>query len=174
MMAERPLARLFAEADDSSRILLAWWANLQERPGDRAVLRRSSNPVEVVFCPAFHRLLGDIRSAGYPLGPEAAAGMAVVGGLAAHVREVSTEGSLARQMGAPRATGAGARVSGLRFRRLLAVPTRDDLFPALVRVIRLLDGRVDLLDLARSSFWWGDRTRKRWAYEYYEASPSEK
>lgn len=173
-MAERPLARLFVEGDDSSKVLLAWWADLQERPGDRAALRRSSNPVEVVFCPAFHSLLGDLRSAGYPLGSDGAAGLAVVSGLAAHVREVSAEGSLARQMAAPRAAGTGARLSGLRFRRLLAIPSREELFPALVRVIRLLDGRIDLPDLARSSFWWGDHTRKRWAYEYYDAAPSEK
>jgi len=173
MMAERTLARLFSDGDDSSHLLLTWWQGLRDEPGDRAILRRAASPVDVVFCPAFHRLIGRLRTEGYPLGNDGSAGVAVVAGLAAHVREHAAGSSLARQMAGPRAVGSGARVSGLRFRRLLAVSDRAELYPLLIRVVRLLDGRVDVPDLARSAFWWNQRTRKRWAYDYYDATPSE-
>ena len=48
------------------------------------------------------------------------------------------------------------------------------LFPLLIRAIRLLDGSVDLVSLANAAFWWNERTRKSWAYDYYATAPSEK
>jgi CRISPR system Cascade subunit CasB len=81
--------------------------------------------------------------------------------------------SVARQMATPKSPGASAPVSGLRFRRLLAVSDRDELYPLLVRLVRLLDGRVNIVSLANSAFWWNERTKREWAYDYYATSPSE-
>mgnify|MGYP000860977718 FL=1 len=76
-------------------------------------------------------------------------------------------------MAEPAGPQRGARVSGLRFRRLLATPERDQLLSPLVRALRLTGGRANLLEIARSAFFWGDRVRKRWAYDYYECAPKE-
>jgi CRISPR system Cascade subunit CasB len=107
------------------------------------------------------------------MGTDGTVALAAVAGLAAHVKSHTGGASIAQQMAAPKAPGAGARVSGLRFRRLLAVSDRDELYPLLLRVVNLLDGRVNLVSLANSTFWWNERTKKDWAYEYYTTAPSE-
>ncbi len=173
MTADASPARLFADDDESAAILLRWWADLSRRRGERAELRRASTPAEVIFCPGYHRLLGELRSAGYVPGASAAAGLAIVAALAAHVETNAPTGSFARQMAEPAGPQRGARVSGLRFRRLLAFPDRDQLLPALVRALRLTGGKARVLELARSAFFWGDSVRKRWAYDYYESAPKE-
>lgn len=173
MTADIPTARLFVEGDDSAAILLRWWAGLSRRRADRAELRRASSPAEVVLCTGYHRLLGELSGAGYPVDSARAAGIAVVAAIAAHVETNAPSGSFARQMAEPAGAQRGARVSGLRFRRLLAVPDRADLLPMLIRAIRLTGGRADLVALARSAYFWGDEVRKRWAYDYYEAAPKE-
>ena len=173
MTADASPARLFSVDDESAAILLRWWADLSRRRGDRADLRRASTPAEVIFSPGYHRLLGELRSAGYVLSASGAAGLAIVAALAAHVETNAPSGSFARQMAEPAGPQRGARVSGLRFRRLLAVHDRDQLLPALARSLRLTGGRANVLDLVRSAFFWGDGVRKRWAYDYYESAPKE-
>ncbi|MHB1047203.1 MAG: type I-E CRISPR-associated protein Cse2/CasB [Thermoanaerobaculia bacterium] len=173
MTAEVPPVRLFGDDDQSAAILLRWWADLSRRRGERAELRRASTPAEAIFCPAYHRLLGELRNAGHLPGASAAAGLAIVAALVAHVETNAPSGSFARQMAEPAGSQRGARVSGLRFRRLLAVPDREQLLPALVRALRLTGGRANVLEMARSAFFWGDAVRKRWAYDYYESAPKE-
>lgn len=164
---------IFTEGDDSSDLFVGWWKSLDRDRGERANLRRAASPTEVAFCPCFHRLLGQLRAQGYPLPNESASGLAAGAGLAAHVKSNLNNASFAQQMATPKKHGGSARVSGLRFRRLLAVSDRDELYPQLVRVIRLLDGKVNLVSLANAAFWWNEQTKKEWAYEYYATSPSE-
>lgn len=173
MTADIPTGRLFAEGDDSATILLRWWSGLSRRRADRAELRRASTPAEIVLCAGYHRLLGELRGAGYPVDAACAAGVAVVAAISSHVETHVPSGSFARQMAEPAGAQRGARVSGQRFRRLLAVPDRVQLLPMLIRAIRLTAGRADLVALARSAFFWGDGVRKRWAYDYYETAPKE-
>ena len=66
-----------------------------------------------------------------------------------------------------------ARVSGLRFRRLLKVKEQEELFTSMTRIIALLGGTVNLQSLAQSVYFWNDRTRKKWAFDYYSKSPGE-
>ncbi len=170
-MSEKKTKRLFQTGDDSVAILRSWWQWLEQHRGDRAVLRRASSPTEVVFSPAYHHLLGQLQQQEYKVSREA---LAAVVGLASHVKgDVGTDKSIAQLMAGSRPSGSGAKVSGLRFRRLLAVTGRDELYPFLIRVIRLLDGKVNLLSLANSAYWWNEITRKQWAYEYYATAPTE-
>jgi len=57
-------------------------------------------------------------------------------------------------------------VSELRFRRLLQRDTVD-IYPAMIRILRMLKGSADIHDLAGSVFFWGDNVKKRWAYAYF-------
>lgn len=172
-MTDRGVSRMFTEGDESAGLLISWWEALDRDRGQRANLRRAASPSEVAFGPAFHRLLGRLRGEGYVVGTDGTAALATVAGLAAHVKSHIGGASIARQMATPKSPGAGARVSGLRFRRLLAVSDRDELYPLLLRVVRLLDGHVNLVSLANAAFWWNDRTKKDWAYDYYATAPSE-
>jgi CRISPR system Cascade subunit CasB len=163
---------MFQSNDESGSVLLAWWKGLESDRGERAFLRRASNIMEVAFSPAYHRLLGRLQEQSGTVNREALAALA---GLATHVKtHTDSGGSLAKQMATPKAGGSGARVSGLRFRRLLAVAEREELYPLFIRVIRLLDGNVNLLSLANAVYWWNEKTRKQWAYDYYSTAPAEK
>lgn len=171
-MPEKAPKFLFQAGDISASILRLWWEGLEQDRGERAVLKRASNPTEVVFSPAYHRLFGQIQQQGFRVRRES---LAAVAGLAAHVKEdIGQELTVAKQMAIPKSQGSGAKVSGLRFRRLLATAQSEELYPLLIRVIRLLDGRVNLLDLANSAYWWNEITRRQWAYDYYAAAPEEK
>jgi CRISPR system Cascade subunit CasB len=146
-----------------------WWQKLEEARGDRAALRRCGSLTEVVFIPAYHRLYAAVA----PHGWTDRLGVAAIAGLASLVRADVPDVSLARQMAQVKPGGSSARISGLRFRRLLKQQTREDLFPALGRIVRALDGRVNLAGLAEAAYWWNDRTRQNWAFDYYDAAPHE-
>lgn len=170
-MSEKTTKRFFRPGDDSANILHAWWEGLEHDRGERAVLRRASSPTEAVFFRAYHHLLGQLQQRGYIVNRE---GLATVAGLAAHVKgDTGTDKSMAQQMASPKPGGNVAKVSGLRFRRLLAVNQGDELYPLLIRVIRLLDGKVNLVSLANAAYWWNENTRKQWAYDYYATAPTE-
>jgi CRISPR system Cascade subunit CasB len=152
----------FRKDPEARSVLLAWWQALDDNRGDRAALRRCHSPDSVVMVPAFHRLVTELRGLGVAVRTDA---LARVAGLAVHVKGHTESGRVARQMA--ERDNDRPRVSELRFRRLLAFTEADELYPAMRRTIRLLDGSLDLIDLAQSLYWWNDRTRKEWAYDYY-------
>lgn len=172
-MAEESKKYLFQAGDESTVILHEWWKGLEHDRGERAALRRAKSPAEVVFSPTYHQLLHQLQQKDYTVYREA---LAVVAGLSAHVKEdTGSARSLAEQMASPKSSGSGARISGLRFRRLLAIEQREELYPLMIRVIRLLDKKVNLVSMANSVYYWGnERTRKNWAYDYYKTAPAEK
>jgi len=163
---------MFQSGDEVSSILLSWWKGLEHDKGERAFMKRTSSPAEVVFSPAYHRLLSQLQRDGRHINREA---VAAVAGLSTHVKaHIDHDVSLARQMAAPKSMSGDARVSGLRFRRLLAVSGRSELYPLMIRLIRLLGGQVNLVSLANAVYWWNEKTKTQWAYDYYATAPSEK
>lgn len=157
----------FKKESPAGSVLTNWWEELQHDSGGRARLSRCKTPEEVMLEPAFHRLLNRMRSqieqaSGFSSG-ESYLRLAAVAGLLSHVR-VRDNAPLAERMAAPK--GARPVFSSLRFRRLLK-ETFDDLYPAMVRVIRQLNKTASLSDLAESVYGWGDQVRKRWALSYF-------
>lgn len=151
----------------AGEILSAWWVALQQDSGGRARLRRCKSPEEVMLEPSFHRLANRIQSLAEKSGEELSDTdlyrLAAIAGLLAHVT-VRDNKPLAERL----ADSKGGRplFSSLRFRRLLKEPLAD-LYPAMIRVIRQLDKKANLYDLANSVFDWGDTVRKRWALAYF-------
>jgi len=157
--------------DHATALLIDWWKDLENDRGARANLRRAGNPDDVVFVPAFHRLLNRLRNEGFTIYPPA---LAAVCGLASHIKPGQEGGDpMPVRMATPKAKDGNARVSGLRFRRLLAIDNRDRMYPSTIRVIRLLDGAANLADLARDIYHWNTHVRKQWAYAYYATAPAE-
>jgi len=155
----------FRRDPEAATALLAWYRGLEEDPAARARLRRASTPVEVSYEPAYHRLLHALL----PFAGERLAeglGVAAVAGLGAHVREHVPGSSPAAQLAAVGRRG-DAKVSEGRFRRLLAVEDPAERYAHLVRIVRLLGLRVDLLCLADAAYRWDPKTRQTWAYDYY-------
>ena len=144
-------------------IVLAWWRGLGDDTGGRAALRRASDLTAVVMSPAYQRLYRRLRAAGWPDASWQNDRLAAAAGLLAHVREAD-ERSLPLAMS--QRDGDKPRVSALRFRRLLEAPDVDALFTGLRRTLPLLQHCADPLALASDVVNWGDRVRKRWAYDY--------
>jgi len=138
-------------------IVLNWWRSLENDKGSRAELRRARSATEVVFSPAYHRLFKELPQVDKE-------GLACAAGLCSHVKENTIEVSLAEQMAAG---GDKSQVSGLRFRRLLAINSREELYHSMIRIIRLLNGMVNVRDLAKTVYWWNEKTKKHLAYDYY-------
>jgi CRISPR system Cascade subunit CasB len=158
----------FDKDSPEAQALTAWWHALNDSRGDRAELRRCATLAEVAFSPAYHRL----RLALNKIGVVNADALALVAGLTARVKSDVPESTIAAQMATGKPDGS-ARVSGLRFRRLLQTKESDELFTAIGRIMAMLGGAVNLQNLAKSVYFWNDRTRKQWAFEYYSKSPSE-
>lgn len=60
-------------------------------------------------------------------------------------------------------------LSEIRFKRLLLAPSGEELLTMLIRLLAQLDGRANIARLAQDVWWWNDRSRERWAFEYYAA-----
>lgn len=164
-------------SDRSFAVLRSWWQNLESDKGERAALRRSASTTEVVLCPAFHRLLRELRQAGYGISDSRYPKLAAIAGLVARIKSDSSE-SLATRMGAPKNTGGKASVSELRVRRLLACDGIEELYTQLRRALALLDNQANLADLAATIWHWVPMDEKRpndprrqMAYDYYDAAP---
>lgn len=151
----------------AGEILAAWWEVLQQDTGGRARMRRCKSPEEVMLEPAFYRLVNRLQPLAVKSGEELSGSdlyrIAAIAGLLAHVTGRDNK-PLADRMADPK--GGRPLFSSLRFRRLLKEPLHD-LYPAMIRVIRQLDKKANLYDLANSVFYWGDAVRKRWALAYF-------
>lgn len=163
--------------DPSFEILRAWWKNLEDDKGERAALRRAANLTGVMLSPAFHRLLNDLRRAGFGISESRYPKLAAIAGLAARIKGEDSE-SLATSMGTPKSGGGKAAVSELRMRRLLACNDIDELYTLLRRALALLDNRARLADLAATIWHWvpmdekrSNDPRRQMAYDYYAAAP---
>jgi CRISPR system Cascade subunit CasB len=155
----------FKKGERAASVLENWWRDLS--PKEKAELRRSEGAVQVVFNPAYHRLLNELRGEGYGIDQDK---LAIVIGLSSHVKENHRK-KIAAQLG--EGLSEKEKAKNLRFRRLLEIQEPDELYLPLIRVIHLLKNSVDLLDLADSVYWWSEKMRKRWARDYYAGYFSE-
>jgi CRISPR system Cascade subunit CasB len=166
-MLQQPL---FKPDTEINNVLREWWKSLENNKGDRAALRRCHQTAQVLFVPAYHELCVKLRQHGRLKAEQ----LPAVAGLLAHVKK-DIDKELPKQMATPKTAGGEPVLSELRFRRLLQCQSQEELFPALRRVVRLLDGNVNLYSLAESVYWWGhadwgERVRQHWAYAYYEST----
>jgi CRISPR system Cascade subunit CasB len=147
-----------------------WWKNIRENRGQRAHLRRARTLEEVVFLPAFHDLRRQLTNSD----PEwnHTERLALVAAVLAHVDHNEPQASTAAQMALVKKGGSGPVISDLRFRRLLKLKTREQLLGPMIRLIVQLNRRANVPDLAESLYWWNERTRKRWALDYFEKLPT--
>lgn len=146
--------------------LQRWWTDLQKRNGDRAELRRAKTITDVILLPSFQRAC--IRFSPffqYETDDSWKPRLAAILGLLAHVRQLNPDQSLAIQM-----AGNPPIVSELRFRRLIQ-RDRADLYISMIRVLRMLNNKANLHDLAYSVYYWGDGVKRRWAFDYFPNTP---
>ncbi len=176
--------------DDHRETLVQWHETLQEKRGLRASLRRSKTVNDACLSEGFHSLLMQTRTQWKIDGHVwRFTALAVTAALAAHVKSIDDKTSFAEQLG--QKTGNNRVMSELRFSRLSAVKTPDELLRQLLRAVRLLKGAVNLPSLAEDVFQWCRekdellnhiRHRRpltefihvRWAMEYFQADDAGK
>ncbi len=156
------------EAEQRSSIW-RWWKSLDEDRAGRAELRRCGTPAEVAFTPSYHALL---RRLGSRLGEGDARRVAAVAGILSHVeREPAQDVSLARQMGTPKTAVQGPAIGDSHFRHILREEDAEVLMRELIRAVRQLDRCAAVDRLFKDLMSWNERTRIRWAQDFYEAAP---
>jgi CRISPR system Cascade subunit CasB len=164
---------------------LEWWTDhchpVEGDPATRARLRRCRSTTDALSVPAAMSLA---RRLGLPRDVDQADDWRVVSGLAlarvlAHVDEHDASRRAMQAAGWKsfpgdrRESDAGEdrpRLSEARFHRLLQAERGEELVTAFTRLVALLDGAVNVPVLAEDFLFWGDRTRHRWAFDYYAAA----
>lgn len=128
--------------------VLAWFTGLGT--GDRAELRRAHTPLELAVSSGFHslrRLMPEID----PLR---------LGQIARVLAFVSNHDS--------KSLGKALRpvMSEARLRRLVE-SDREPLPSQLIGAVRLLRGSANVIELAETIYWWGERRARQLAYDYF-------
>lgn len=150
----------FKEDRKETVILHKWWEALQNDKGARAELRRCHELLEVFMQTGFHRLFNSLKN----FGDVYEDGLATVAGLLSHVKKHIPSIKMAGQM----SQGDKPAISDLRFRKLLKIQTHAELYPAMIRIIKHLNGTMNIEDLANSVYYWNDKTKKEFAFNYYK------
>jgi CRISPR system Cascade subunit CasB len=140
--------------------ILKWWNELQKQynSGNRAMLRRANDAMEVAMQPAYYDFLKMIRE------EYRRESLPFIAGILSHVRS-NDPVVLPKAIGFPKDQPV---VSDLRFRKILRMEKPDELlYLTILRFIKMNENKAHVLDLAKSIYYWNDKTRKKWAEEYY-------
>lgn len=181
-MTELKKSRLFEEGHPASDFILEWWKSLKQNKGDRAELRRCKNLEEIQKASAYQRCYWQLTKYFTPEQQvPSREQMSIIIGLASHIEDnepkyIDTDSKkekeyyFAYQMATPKGKEKDAppKLSELRFRRLLKIKDREKLYRFLIQVVRMLDKKVNLLDLLSIAYFWGDKAKTNLAYKYYE------
>ncbi|ABW68788.1 type I-E CRISPR-associated protein Cse2/CasB [Desulfosudis oleivorans] len=182
---------------ESCQLLQRWHHWLDNNRGDRARLRRAERPEDVLLTEAFFNFLKQMPNSWQEQKPIFSS--AAVAGLLSHVKadhQVVSKGyqpkdekkskkmaSFSEQL-ATSIKGDRGAMSELRFQQLQKSRTTDEFYRRMVRAIRLLDGRVNILSLANDIIQWhkehdrefdrkpANRLAVRWATDYFSVLPN--
>ena len=178
--------------------LLYWHHWLDDNRGDRARLRRAERADDVLLTDAFfnfQRMMPESWQESKQIFHSAA-----VAGVLSHIkadRQIASKGyqpkdkkkprriaSFAEQLATP-LEGKKSPMSELRFQQLQKSRTTDDFYRHIIRAIRLLDGKVNIVSLADDILHWhwefnnqpdrnpANRLAVRWATDYFTVLPKE-
>ncbi len=148
------------------KMLHKWWHGLDEDRASRAVLRRCATLDAVAISVAyqhFYRYMLACNAWPVDTDNRQKDKLAAIAGLLAHVKAEDTQ-RLPIKMS--ELSGDRPLVSEMRFRDLLKIETTDDLFVSLRRTLPLIDSKANICQLANDVYFWGDKTKKDWAYSY--------
>lgn len=165
--------------------LLAWRKSIDEKPGERARLRRAESPDDVLLSEAFFNFLQEMpeewsESAHLPTSALVAAVLAHAN---LHEMDQYETTSFAAQLAAAKDGGDKPRMSELRFQQLQKSHDPAEFFRRMIRAVKMLDRNINLFSLANDILHWMHEYRKGvdrnpqhrlafcWASDYYRALP---
>jgi CRISPR system Cascade subunit CasB len=140
-----------------------WWKSLESNKKGRAELRRAKNLEHVFYLPEFYALYKKLSHLGWRSEKNIALVVSALSHVRFNVQSQTVSSQMAKPVGKSRAV-----FSDLRFRRLLQRDSADEMLIPIIRVIRMLDGKVNISDLAESLYWWNIHTKRKWALDYYK------
>lgn len=161
----------FKPGEKDCGILYTWWKKLEHNKGDRAELKRCGELSEIALLPAYHHvrmLLADK----FIIPNKNENALCAVIGILAGLKNESVIFSAAELFAEKK--GESAKVSGLRFRRLLKCKTQQELFTSLRRILKLVDSTANPISIAHDIYNWGETIKKKWAFDYYSKASNEK
>lgn len=161
--------KLFDKDSPSGEIILNWWNELKHSSGNKADLRRCNTPSETVFLPVSHKLISKLKDCEDIQFNLSMNKLCAIAGILAHVKDQNSI-SFARQLSQSKSGSDQAVVSDLRFRRILQynnISEEELFYQKMIRIIRHIDCRANIYDLCYSLYFWGDKVKKQWAYDYY-------
>jgi CRISPR system Cascade subunit CasB len=175
-MNESKEPKLFEKSHPAGDFILEWWQGLKDNKGDKAELRRCKNLQEVQISSAYQRCYRQlIKHFLQEQGSPSREQMAIIIGLAVHVEDNDSERKADQSdsqatdfFGYQIGRGDKPKLSELRFRRLLKIKDREKLYHFLVQAIRILERKINLLDVLSIAYFWGDSAKTNLAYKYYE------
>ena len=143
-------------------VVYEWWRELTSENAGRIEVAR----LRSAETPAFAMLSSYGTQLVASLGNHDPERVAILAGILAHVR-LNDEQSVASAIGpgTPVRPDSGL-VFSVRFQRLMMTEA-DQLMDPMRRIVRALNGRANVPDLAVSVLEWGDTVRKRWIFDYY-------
>ncbi|PUA30069.1 MAG: type I-E CRISPR-associated protein Cse2/CasB [Cellvibrio sp. 79] len=173
-------------SEDDAKRLRDWWSGLDNERGDRAQLRRASNPDDVLLTSAFAHFLKAMPDSWVEgkTGKNTSLSMSDMALIAAVIARVKSEPqkadtTFARSLATPKENGSKAVMSELRFQQLQKSRSPEDFFLRVCRAVNLLSGKVNVVSLADDIAHWliefrygpaskpEDRLAVRWASDYY-------
>ena len=150
---------------------MSWWRNsiAGETGGarrSRAELRRAEDVTAALSLSATHELNRRLIETGYDLrrrsdGPDRLALIAVALAQVARHRPESA----AKRFGG----GDPKALNGIRFNALIRAKDPGQLLRPLARSLQLVDGAVNVAKLATDLYWWNDKVRTDWCFDYHGA-----
>lgn len=177
-MSENQPPKLFEIGHPATDYILEWWENLKNNKGDSAEIRRCKTLSEVELTSAYQRFYWEFlrkskNDKWKPSQEKTALFVALIVYIKEDKRTIKNDKDdekfdyFSYQISS-RQKDEKPELSELRFRRLLEINDNEKLFRFLIQVIRLLDRKVNLLDLIKMTYYWNDKTKKSLAYKYYE------
>jgi len=159
------------ETQSAGQICARWWrgaiaADTGPARKTRAQLRRADTALAALGIAAVHDLNRALKDGGYDLRkrPDGPDRLALIAVALAHVSETGPRA--ARSFGA----GDPPALSPMRFDALIRAEAPRDLIRPMVRALRVVRGAVNPGHLANDLYWWTERTRTEWCFEYHGAS----
>lgn len=165
-------------SDEDFIVMESWWENLDLHRGDRAQLKRSRTPDEVLTQEAFANFVAyktDLKTEEGKLVPRSLSknwrnpdhfyAAALVCGVLCRVKvsshqsslldkEKSKEASFAEQLARSKKSSDQPIMSKMRFQRLQQSRTIEEFFLNMCRAIDLLSGEVNLRSLIEDTLQW--------------------
>lgn len=122
------------------------------RNGERAELRRCSEPQQVLMCKGFHRLRVSIDE---NLSNDMTIALGMIAGLCSHIKTMETKISFPAMLAIPTEKDkTSPPLSELRFQKIAKSRTPEDLYTNLRRAIHILKNRGNIISITNGVFLW--------------------